>query len=181
MVPNPYYGDDYEPREKVGLRAELEKCPGLQALLDQCRTSEDVVVEAQREFYVKYVKALANEPPYNWRDSLFGRSEEEQLEVLRSDRLAFPALIPEVWFNLQDVDGWFERPSRVDFVMFAGGKRCVIEIDGPSHYATTTRAAATRSTSEGWEVHRFSNHEVMTTPQDRFRDLLDGLPGLVRF
>lgn len=116
----------------------------------------------------------------------------------------FPALIPETWLNYvgpekteEDERHLSENPSRVDFVMFAEGRKCVIEIDGPSHYADFNEATGTYSVNEeryaknlaierslrrqGWEIYRFANVEVNRSFEADFVRLIASaqLPGLV--
>ena len=116
----------------------------------------------------------------------------------------FPALIPETWLNYVGPDKTeaderhlAENPSRVDFVVFVEGRKYVIEIDGPSHYADFDEQERTYTVSEeryaknlaierslrrqGWEINRFANVEVMRASGDDFVRLLVSaeLPGLV--
>jgi len=114
---------------------------------------------------------------------------------------SFPALVPEVWLNavgpdrtVEDEKHLGENPQRVDFVMLANGKKCVIEIDGPSgHYADYDEITHTYSVNEslyaknlkierslrrqGWEIHRFANVEVNGVGNDEFTALVGYLPG----
>lgn len=115
----------------------------------------------------------------------------------------FPALIPQTWLNYvgpektaEDEQHLAENPSRVDFVMFAEGRKCVIEVDGPSHYADYDEGARRYSVNEekyaknlaierslrrqGWEIHRFANVEVTRAYDEEFVRLITSarLPGL---
>jgi very-short-patch-repair endonuclease len=115
--------------------------------------------------------------------------------------MSFPALIPEVWLNYlgpqksaDDEIHLSENPSRVDFVMIAEGKKCVIEIDGKSHYADYDEEARRWSVSErrytrnlrierslrnqGWEIFRFSDLEVNACTDAQFPRLVEHLPGM---
>ncbi|HSF60932.1 MAG TPA: hypothetical protein VLA69_04505 [Gaiellaceae bacterium] len=129
----------------------------------------------------------------------FGSIVDGFLDVV----LDFPALIPETWLNYPgpektaaDEQHLAENPQRVDFVFFAEGKKGVIEIDGPSHYADwvgdsdryivneeryAKNLAIERSLRrQGWEIHRFANVEVMRASGDDFVRLITSaqLPGL---
>jgi hypothetical protein len=114
---------------------------------------------------------------------------------------SFPALVPEVWLNavgpdrtVEDERHLGENPQRVDFVLLANGKKCVIEIDGPSgHYADYDEGTHTYSVNEalyaknlkierslrrqGWEIHRFANVEVRGVGDEEFIALVSYLPG----
>lgn len=93
----------------------------------------------------------------------------------------FPALIPEVWLNYvgpertqRELKHLAENPGRVDFVLFAKARKCVIEVDGPSHYAEldgqgyivneqvyAKNLRIERSLRrQGWEIFRFANVEL---------------------
>lgn len=100
------------------------------------------------------------------------------------DLVQYPALIPQVWLNyihdanLGPLDSekahLDERPSRVDFVMLCQGRKRVIEIDDPGHYAVMKDGRLVASEEEytknlrierrfkwdGYEIHRFSNWEI---------------------
>jgi hypothetical protein len=123
------------------------------------------------------------------------------VEAVAARVLDFPALIPEVWLNyvgpertLADEEHLRENPQRVDFVMLAEGRKCVVEIDGPSHYATFDEGPPGRyEVSEeryaknlkverslrrqGWEIHRFANVEIRGASDDDFVALVEHLPG----
>jgi len=116
----------------------------------------------------------------------------ERLSLLKlalEDTMKQPALLPEVWLTYSfggiarlaandPLREYIEHhPSVVDFVMLWKGQRHVIEIDGPSHYSeerggrlVPSEAKYTHNLkvdrglrSEGWQVHRFSNLEVLSS------------------
>lgn len=113
----------------------------------------------------------------------------------------FPAPIPEVWLNYVGYDKTIEdeahlaaNPQRVDFVILADGQKCVVEIDGPSHYADYDETTKTYTVNEdryaknllverslrrhGWEIYRFANVEVDRAADDsQFIKLAEHLPG----
>lgn len=100
-----------------------------------------------------------------------------------------PALIPQVWLNfiydsklgLADPqrEHLHDNPGVVDFVMLHNGRKHIIEIDDPGHYATFDKNQQKYVVSEeqytknlrierrlrwdGWEIHRFSNWEVLNS------------------
>ena len=115
----------------------------------------------------------------------------------------FPALIPETWLNYDGQEKTSapeqhlaEYPSRVGFVTFSQCRKCVIEIDGPTHYANYDEATRTYSISEeryvknlaierslrrqGWEIYRFASSEVKRAHEVEFVRLITSaqLPGL---
>ncbi len=187
---------------------QFSACPGIDLLVGYCDS------DAQKRFLVAYCLALfATGFEMAMRlakiHEIIGRAKRSysSLEFLRASErfaldelLAFPALIPEVWLNAigaerteEDIAHLSENPQRVDFVLFPEWKRCVIEIDGPSHYATYDEAARRYDVSEelytknlrierslrrqGWDIYRFSNHEVKATDVQRFRPLVAHVPG----
>ena len=115
----------------------------------------------------------------------------------------FPAAIPEVWLNaigadrtIEDEAHLAENPQRVDFVILGDGRKAVVEIDGPSHYADYNEETSTYTVSQdryaknlaverslrrqGWEIHRFANVEVERAADvEQFTHLVDDLPGVV--
>ncbi len=86
-----------------------------------------------------------------------------------------------------------ENPQRVDFILLADGRKCVIEIDGPSHYADYNNSARRYEINEhlypknlkierslrrsGWGVRRFANVEVSGVTPDDFAELVQDVPG----
>jgi hypothetical protein len=113
------------------------RCPSLVRLLDACQS------ESSKRFMTLWVKSQGSA----YVDMPRGGSRVDRVDRSLLDAYAFPALIPEVWLNYlgprktaADMTHLEENPSRVDFVMFAEGKKCVIEIDGPSHYANYDEA-----------------------------------------
>jgi very-short-patch-repair endonuclease len=125
--------------------------------------------------------------------------------LLQAFYLDFPALVPEAWLNYldprvrteADAAHLQQNPSRVDFVMLADGRKQVIEIDGPSHYAEYDEANRCYTVSEplytknlwierslrrsGWEIHRFSNWEVLNCEvkefvEERVKAMLQDMP-----
>jgi hypothetical protein len=102
---------------------------------------------------------------------------------LRTSLYHFPALIPQVWLrhiyepSLGPTDPLRDEAySRVDFVVLWNGKKVVIEIDGPEHYASWDKTNREWKVSEqiytrnlvrerqlrknGWEFVRLSNQEI---------------------
>jgi hypothetical protein len=168
-------------------------CPSLVKLGEACQSDMSkrffrLWVQSQGGFYFEDAEGQ-------------GLSRANRVERGLISAYNFPALIPEVWLNYlgprktaDDESHLEENPSRVDFVIFAEGKKCVIEIDGPSHYADYDEAHRTYVVSEkrytknlrierslrrqGWEIFRFSNHEVQTTPDENFLSLIGDLPGV---
>jgi hypothetical protein len=189
-------------------RPQYSACPGMDLLFGYCNSG------AQKRFLMAYCMALfARGLESVMRlakiDQVIERAEGSytSLEFLRAterfaldELLAFPALIPEAWLNAigadrteEDVAHLSENPQRVDFVLFPEWKRCVIEIDGPSHYATYDEEARRYDVSEelytknlrierslrrqGWDIYRFSNQEVKATYVEGFRPLVAHVPG----
>lgn len=125
--------------------------------------------------------------------------------LIQAFYLDFPALVPETWLNYldprvkteADSEHLQQNPSRVDFVMLADGRKHVVEIDGPSHYAEFDEANRCYEVSEqrytknlwierslrrwGWEIHRFSNWEVLRCEEagfaeKRIKEMLQDMP-----
>jgi very-short-patch-repair endonuclease len=187
---------------------DLRSCPGVDLLLGYCDT------DSQKRFLNAYLLALyprgfdfafslADGPQIIERSDDFRRLEllHKTERLALDDQLSFPALIPEAWLNaigaertVEDEEHLDENPQRVDFVLFLERRRCVIEVDGPSHYATFDEASRTYEVSEerytrnlrierslrrqGWEIYRFSNYEVRNAKMDDFKKLLSAIPGL---
>lgn len=115
--------------------------------------------------------------------------DNELLTGLRYGNANLPALIPQVWLNwiydpklgLADSqrEHLHDNPSVVDFVMLHNGKKHIIEIDDPGHYATFDKNQQKYVVSEeeytknlrierrlrwdGWAIHRFSNWEILNS------------------
>jgi hypothetical protein len=174
--------------------ARLSACPGVKRLMSYCQT------EPQRRFFELWCHTFIYPLREGWNAGADYSPEwsERALDL----RYAFPALIPEVWLNYlgprksaDDELHLAENPSRVDFVMLSGGTKCVIEIDGKSHYADYNQDANrwvpderryTRNLKierslrrQGWEIHRFSDLEVNACKPDEFWSLVIDLPGVM--
>jgi hypothetical protein len=129
---------------------EFEKCAGVKALLDLTETQEE------RYFLLSYLEDKGGDST-DWRRELVSdwnagwsrvpegwdkTSRRGKFDYLLWRTLRFPALIPQVWLNWlhsasdEDMKILEEYPSRVDFVAFWNYERHLIEIDGPSHYAS---------------------------------------------
>ena len=169
---------------------QWEECGGVKKLL------EIEMTEEERYLLMAYLDDHWTDE-FRWRDCLVAQWNAHWWRVEdgwgKSSRAAmfdrmiwgtirYPALIPQVWLNwlhaapddlLKTLD---ERASRVDFVAFARGKRHVVEVDGPSHYATyhpstnlysPDEKAYARNLkierwlrSEDWQITRIGRHEV---------------------
>lgn len=186
-IPNPRRGMDYEADTLIVAKPTVDPdaCPGLCALRDMCGRSE-----AQKRFLWRYITANALGAPDEWTGD-WG-NVYEFAKGIRHLLLQFAALIPEVWLNqFERVEDYVRNPGRVDFVLLAEGSRCVIEIDGPSHYAEYRRGEYQVSEQlytknlrieralrrKGWEIHRFSNWEVMNATDGEFSEMISILPG----
>lgn len=194
-------------------RLAISSCPFLRKLLDMTET------QAERKFLAHYlVRAVYQERIYySPEGEEFDRFQEKADELSQAPEFRgwhiavkfrrflenTPALIPQVWLNyiyeptLGPKDPERKRlqrhPSRVDFIMLWDGKRHVIEIDGPEHYATfqdgqyaiseeqyTKNLRIERSLRHsGWLVHRFSNWEVLQWTDVDFWEAKRELVGLV--
>jgi hypothetical protein len=179
-------------------RPDYANCPSVQAVTSLCNT------DAQRQFFDRFCEALSpDDLPTAYPQAVTpienaNRGTRQMCDLQRrvermllETELSYPALIPEVWFNVighdktaEDEAHLEENPQRVDFVMFAEGVKCVIEIDGPSHYAVYDEGSRRYEVSEqrytknlrierslrrqGWQIFRFSNYEVETTSVDDF-------------
>lgn len=191
-----------------------EACPACADLLGYCDS------EAQRKFLrwwwsSQYVAALGSalERWLAWLQNVGSSRGASVIDVVQARGagvfvftlldlvLDFPALVPEVWLNYV---GWertaadekhlAENPQRVDFVLFGAGKKAVIEIDGPSHYADYDPDTRTYTISEtryaknlkierslrrwGWEIYRFANLEMNGVDNDTFVGLIQDIPGV---
>jgi hypothetical protein len=176
-------------------RLDFTRCPGIVRLRDHCQT------EPQRRFFDLWCEANTKSLKDDW---LAGEEWADDKPYALSflalqERLGFPALLPEVWLNYlgpektaDDELHLSENPSRVDFVLFAKGRKCVIEIDGKSHYADYNRETNRWTPDErlytrnlkierslrrqGWEIYRFSDLEVNTVTLDGFGAMIRLLP-----
>jgi very-short-patch-repair endonuclease len=117
------------------------------------------------------------------------------------DQCNWPALIPQAWVNWihyepQDKERAERRkkePFRVDFMMFSGGRRLVIEVDGTSHFSEILDIEARSGRikfepslvkytehlkkdrwlrNQGWEVWRFSDLEILETEELGIKGIL---------
>jgi very-short-patch-repair endonuclease len=88
----------------------------------------------------------------------------------------------KLWFLLRDrrLDGIkFRRqvpfgPYILDFVCFE--RRIIIEVDGGQHAASTTDVARdARLRSEGFQIVRYWNNDVLKNPEGVLTDLLERL------
>jgi len=155
--------------------------------------------EAWRQ-WTNWLGRVAEARRHELLDPVAARGRTAFVQALTNLVFSFPALVPEVWLNyvgpektVEDEEHLRENPQRVDFVMIAAGKKCVIEIDGPSHYADYDRESRRYSINEnlyaknlkierslrrqGWQIHRFANVEVKDVPDDEFVELVRHLPG----
>jgi len=173
-----FYGNytGWTPRMKLA----PGRCSSAEEAMKLCQTVD------QRMFFLRWLDTWDRMPNPSTVDEAWGPGDEPSNDEELNRRLGFPALIPEVWLNYfgrqkdeSDELQLSENPSRVDFVMFNRGKKCVIEIDGPSHYATfdefnrrydvseeryTKNLKIERSLrSQGWQIFRFSRLEVRET------------------
>lgn len=191
-----------------------DKCQTLQDLAGYCRS------RSQREFFWRYLSSQYRaglEQAYDewcaasqdqasmngteWTSPALRFGDEDFIWRLADLVFDFPAAIPEVWLNyvgydktIEDEAHLAENPQRVDFVILADSRKCVVEIDGPSHYADYEEETRTYTVNEdryaknlaierslrrhGWEIYRFANVEVdRVTDDDAFVRLAEHLPG----
>jgi hypothetical protein len=193
---------------------DWEACPACNDLLNYCgsKASRSFLISWWRTQYARglgrawqqwtdWVGRVAKSKGGSIDDYVVCHGGPQQfVQTLIDLVFSFPALIPEVWLNyvgpertVEDEKHLRENPQRVDFVLLANGKKCVIEIDGPSHYADYDEGARTYSVNErlyaknlkierslrrqGWEIHRFANVEVRDVPDEEFIALVSYLPG----
>jgi hypothetical protein len=189
-----------------------EQCAGIKFLADLTDTAHE------RFFFLAYLEDKWSDE-YQWRDSLVNdwnsewhnvengwaeNSRRGKFEKMLWWTIRYPALIPQVWLNWlhaapeEELRALDENPSRVDFVAFWGGQRHVVEIDGPSHYATYDEVARSYAPDEkayarnlkiertlrrdDWHVTRIGRFEVQEAMDDDNRawygcvKLLESLP-----
>jgi very-short-patch-repair endonuclease len=190
---------------------DYDKCPGVRNLKSYCGSHAEAVFfrhyclannfGSYHDYCRYYDDTLKEWRAHSDPDATILVLAEHEAEFALRARLTFPALIPQVWLNvippgnrtLAEEQRLAREPQRVDFLMIAEGRKCIIEIDGPSHYAEYDEAGSEYSVSEerytfnlrverslrthGFEVYRFSNFEVENTPLDEFRELIKHLPG----
>lgn len=112
------------------------------------------------------------------------------------ESLESPALIPQVWLNYtyEEKEVLGGAPSRVDFLFIRQNKLHVVEIDGPSHYATYDESTRKYTVDEqrytdnlrveralqkqGIEIHRFSNWEILNTTESELIRLIRDVLGV---
>jgi hypothetical protein len=192
---------------------DWDNCLPLQDLAGYCQS------DSQRAFFWRYVSSQYRvgvaKAWEEWFALLRGRADLDGHLYSPSDQygdeglvwkimdleFGFPAAIPEVWLNYvgwdkttEDEAHLAENPQRVDFVILAHGQKCVVEIDGPSHYADYDEQSRSYAVNEhryaknlaierslrrhGWEIHRFANVEIDgITEDDDFVRLAEHLPG----
>ena len=205
------FGDDSDgPTVVTG--ADLKSPPDWEACPTFGYLRGYVEWDAQRLFFEHYCKEKVKSADLLAR-SLAQLAEESQGVVLSDHErvvtdalLPFPALIPEVWLNVIGRDRTVEdeahlehNPHRVDFVMFANGRKCVVEVDGPGgHYGRYDKVLDTYIADEelytknlrverslrrqGWSIYRFSNWEIKQAVENgTFRQLIGHLPDSSRF
>jgi hypothetical protein len=200
----------------IGVLAEPNwaACPACSDLISYCNNSP-----AQRSFlaswwrtqyavrladaldaWLDWVRRVGESRGKRVRDVVTARGASGFVFALVDLVFDFPALVPEVWLNYA---GWDktaqeeahlnENPQRVDFVLLGEGKKCVVEVDGPSHYAEYDEGERNYTVSEpryarnlkierslrrqGWEIYRFANIEVLGASDDDFAELAQDLPG----
>jgi hypothetical protein len=216
LLVNEYWLDDTGQLENWGDWAEAphwDESPSVELLTGYCRS------HSQREFFLKYLatqhrvglgnafeewlgvlRHQAATRAVGWMPPSDALGSENFVWRLINAMFDFPALIPEVWLNYvgydktsEDEAHLAENPQRVDFVLLAIGEKCVIEIDGPSHYADydeqtgytvsqeryAKNLAIERSLRrQGWGIYRFANLEVdRATSSKMFVRLVEDLPG----
>lgn len=144
--------DENEGLASVELRkvADLAQCAGVAKLLDMTETPEERFLlssyldnQMYREAeWRRSLVALWNKHWTHVTDGWDTKSRRGKFDQALWWTLRFPALIPQVWLNWlhsaseEDLKILDEYPSRVDFVAFWNGERHLIEVDGPSHYAS---------------------------------------------
>ena len=119
------------------------------------------------------------------------------------ETIRVPALIPEVWLNHvfdptrhpdEERTALQGAPKRVDFIFIQRGELHVVEVDGPSHYATYDRASRKYEVDEklytdnlrverslrgqGIEIHRLSNWEILNSTDDQLVQLIEEVLGI---
>lgn len=208
-MPCPAFGASY----KVGVENKglatvephamvaFEKCAGVQALLDLTETKEE------RFLLLNYMQDKSGDEG-TWRRDLIEKwnacwsripegfgpgSRRAKFDQVMWWTMRFPALIPQVWLNwLHSASAEEQRrlddnPSRVDFVAFWAGERHIIEIDGPSHYASYNETTRTYSVDEReyarnlkiarslgideWKLTRIARIEIRDVMDSVFADL----------
>jgi len=178
MHPIPRWEECGGVRELLGVPQTREERFFLRAYLDDKYSDE-----AQwRDGLVEQWNASWREVPEGWAEN----SRRAKFDRMLWRTLRFPALIPQVWLNWlanasdEELKALDENPSRVDFLAFWRGRRSVVEIDGPSHYAhydgTTYRVderAYARNLKierslrrDGWGVMRIARVEVRDVMED---------------
>jgi hypothetical protein len=154
-------------------------------LLEWCKAQYARDLE---EAFLEYVSRVGSEAATRAVGG-FGYATAALMDVV----FDFPALIPETWLNAvrpertdAEIRHLAENPQRVDFVLFAQARKCVIEIDGPSHYAEfneqgylvseelySRNLAIERSLRrQGWDIFRFANIELRRASGEDFARLV---------
>jgi hypothetical protein len=172
-----------------------DECLGVLALLDLTETPEE------RFFLLNYLDEKGGAES-EWRRGLveswndgWSRVKEGWGPSSRRGRFdqmlwwtfRFPALVPQVWLNWlhmaapEDQRALEEHPSRVDFVAFHAGQRHIIEVDGPSHYASyneetrkyTVDERAYARTLKIWRSLRADGWQVTPIARIEIRDVMN--------
>jgi len=169
-------------------------------LLSWWRTQYAVGLDEALDRWLTWLRKVGESRGAHVRDVVLSRGARSFVSTLVDLVLNFPALVPEVWLNYvgwekttKDEEHLAENPQRVDFVLLAEGKKCVIEVDGPSHYADYDSSARKYEVNEslyaknlkierslrrwGWEIYRFANVEVIGATPDDFAELVQDVPG----
>jgi hypothetical protein len=188
---------------------EWDQCAGVAHLLSLCQT------EDERHFLLEYLTDQCMDEA-KWRNHLVATWNAHWHRVPNGagascrrarfggmlwQTLRFPALIPQVWLNwvygAPEVEQRLldENPSRVDFVAFWKNQGHIIEIDGPSHYASWNDMTHEYTVDErmyarnlkierslrrdGWVLTRIGRHELRAARDESFfgaMEILSVLP-----
>jgi len=149
-----------------------------------------------RETYKDFLQSRYGNQPQLSPEAM----EPRQIVGAILDSIAAPALIPQVWFNCtsareQQNENEMKVPRSVDFILIFENKLHVVEIDSLSRYLrlgsggkwvideetfTDNLRVDRYLCSSGYEVHRFSEWEIVNATESELIDLLSDVLGMPR-
>ena len=148
-----------------------------------------------RETYENFLQSCYGNQPQLSPEAM----EPREVVGIILDSIVAPALIPQVWFNCslapeQQSENKIKAPTCVDFVLIFENKLHVIEIDSLSRYLrlgssgkwvvdeetyTDNLRVERYLCSRGYEVHRFSEREIINATESELIDLLSDVLGMM--
>jgi len=201
------WDDDYLFKfERVGSPGQ----PGVCAVYQRLQSGDFVGTRAERSFLSMWFLAMfrlmeavrASERPVYLEPQDFSERHSRLLDFVLPVPQVWVRVVPKPppgrdWHEWENLQGAGSQPQRVDFLVVGPGSRHAVELDDKRHYAIRSPTGQWLASEErysqtlahsrllersGFEVHRFSNQEVLTLagdPASSERDL-SGFVDLLR-